>query len=102
MLKEADYKNSISRRVVFYAYSGKQGILTYLFYRLEKEFDLSCIRMYIYMSWHFHKAVADCMEATHSILANIIYFGNRHLGQSVLIQILNKHILTSAPPYAAE
>lgn len=63
----------------------------YLFYRLE--FDLLGIRMCIYKSWHFHKSVADCIGAMHSILANIIYFGNRHLGQSVLIQILNKHIL---------
>jgi len=37
------------------------------------------------------------MEATHSILANIIYSGNRHLGQSALIKILNKHIFT--PPH---
>lgn len=66
----------------------------YLFFRVENEFYLSCIRMCIYKSWHFHKAVADCVEETHFILANIIYFGNRHLGQSVLIQILNKHILS--------
>lgn len=61
-----------------------------LFYRLEQEFDLT-LDQNVYMSWHFPKS--DCMEATHSILANIIYFGNKHLGQSVLIQILNKHIL---------
>lgn len=65
----------------------------YLFSELKKSFTYPASEC-IYKSWHFHKAVADFMEETHFILANIIYFCNRHLGQSVLIQIFNKHILS--------